>query len=178
MKKNLKYFDFNFYSIENGKRIFFAKGITQQHVCHFFPGHENYKMMVSARNPYSRWVSWFKMMNKKNPQDITKDNFIFFVEKNIFKEVNFNCVSFHTRKPDYYVRVESLFSDYSKIPFIAQSDYYKSGLLQEFCNMKINASSNDVDWRSLFSQSVADLIYFNTQNYFELFEYDKNSWKK
>jgi len=177
MTKNLKYFDFNFYSIENGKRSFRSKGIFQQHVCEFFPGHEDYKMMVSVRNPYSRWVSWFKMMNKKTPQVVTKNNFTLFVEKNIFNEINYKCVSYHHRKPDYSVRLESLFEDYSKIPFITQSDYYKSGLLKEFCNMKINYSSIDVDWKSLFSQSIADLIYYNTQSYFELFDYDRNSWK-
>jgi hypothetical protein len=175
LKQNMKYFGFNFYMFDGGKRSFLSKGITQQHTCQLFEGHHDYKMLATARNPYSRYVSFYIMAKK---DEATIENFDDFLETQIFHHTNFDCVTFHDRIPDYFVRVENLFEDYSKIPFVVKSDYYKSGLLEEFCNKKINKSKFEVDWKDYYNQSMADLVFYNTQNYFEILGYDKNSWKK
>ncbi len=177
MKQNLKYFGFNFYMFDGGKRSFLSKGITQQHTCQLFEGHEEYKLMVSARNPYPRYVSAY-IMRKFSSKKFAEDSFKVFLEKTLFENVNFDCVTFHSRIPDYFIRVENMFEDYSKVPFIVKTDYYKSGLMEEFCNKKINPSKIDVDWKDYYNQSIADLVFYNSQNYFEILDYDKNSWKK
>ena len=179
MKQNLKYFGFNFYGFDNGKkRKFLTEGITQQHTCQLFEGHEEYKMMVSARNPYSRYVSLYKMIKKLENSFPEIENFEDFLEKQIFEDHNFECVTFHSRIPDYIIRIENLFEDYSKVPFILISDYYKSGIMEEFCKKNLNKSKVDIDWRDYYSQSKADLVFYNSQSYFEIVGYDKNSWKK
>lgn len=178
MKENLKYFDFNFYMFDGRKRTFLSKGITQQHTCQLFEGHHEYKMIASARNPYSRYVSLYKMAQSGGNLKAKIQDFEEFLETQVFHHTNFDCVTFHSRIPDYFIRVENLFEDYSKIPFIIKSDYYKSGLLKEFCNKKINKTKIENDWRDYYNQSKADLVFYNTQNYFEILGYDKNSWKK
>lgn len=169
--KVLQHFDFNFYRFEGKRRIFEKKNILQIHLCELFPGHEEYKMMVTARNPYSRYVSLYKMRN----ENVT---FQEFLESQVHSKTNFDCVTFIQRKPDYFIRVENMYNDYLKIPFIVQSDYFKTGLLWEFCNKKINESDNTKDWKEYYNQSLADLVYYSCQNYFTFYDYNRNSWKK
>jgi hypothetical protein len=85
---------------------------------------------------------------------------------------------FEQRVPDYFIRQEHLFEDYSKIPFIQNSDFYKSGLLKELCETKINHNKNTYDFRDYYDEMTADLVYYNFSKYFDLLGYDKNSWKK
>ena len=89
-----------------------------------------------------------------------------------------NCIDFSERIPDYSVRVENLYDDYSKIPFIVESEYYKSGQLKKDVEVKVNVSNEDENlWRNFYTQEIADIIYYRMPRYFELFGYDKNSWK-
>jgi hypothetical protein len=77
------------------------------------------------------------------------------------------------------VRVESLYEDYSKIPFIVESDYYKSGELKKMTTQKINVSNKDEFlWKKFYTQEIADIVYYRMLRYFEMFGYDKDSWKK
>jgi hypothetical protein len=88
-------------------------------------------------------------------------------------------MDFTERVPDYPVRLENLYEDYSKIPFIVESDYFKSGELKNEVNKKINVSNEDENlWRKFYTQEIADIIYYRMPRYFELFEYEKNSWKQ
>lgn len=178
MSKVLKHFDFNFYTFEGTKRIYVTKNVIQLHFCQLFPGHEEYKMMVTARNPYRKYVSlyvslWLNRMNDEN-----YIRFDEFLESQVQSKINFECVTFDKRTPDYFVRLENMYDDYSKIPFVRDSDYFKTGLLWEFCNKKVNESVYEQDWRDYYNQSSADLVYYSSQNYFRFFGYDKNSWKK
>jgi hypothetical protein len=85
---------------------------------------------------------------------------------------------YNKRVPDYFIRQENTFEDYSKIPFIKNSELYKSGQLKDLCNEKINHNKNSYDFREYYNQNTADLVYYNFSKYFNLLGYDKNSWKK
>jgi hypothetical protein len=86
---------------------------------------------------------------------------------------------FSQRVPDYPVRLENLYEDYSKIPFIVESEYYKSGELKKATTQKVNVSNEDENlWKEFYTQETADMVYYRMPRYFDLFGYDKNSWKK
>ena len=178
MVEVLKDFDFDQYGITDTGLIFLNKGLQQIHLCSLFPGHENYKMMVSARNPYSRFFSFYRHSHRGFYQDMTIDGFQEFLENTIVGYGTHDCVTFSERFPDYYVRVESMFEDYCKIPFIIESELYKSGDLELLCKKKINYDGDNHFWKDFYNPSLADLVYYNTQEYFRFFGYERASWKK
>jgi hypothetical protein len=183
MTKILNKFDFNYYEIKNNGLNLLKNGIVQKHYCNLFNGHENYKIISAIRNPYSRFFSEYTFNRAKDeyiPDEVNKETFRNFIyQTTVFSEVlNNDCIDFSNRIPEYPVRLESLYEDYSKIPFIVESEYFKSGELKNDVNKKINVSNEDENlWRKFYTQEIADIIYYRMPRYFELFGYDKNSWK-
>jgi hypothetical protein len=183
MTKIMNKYDFKYYRIENDSLILIENCVVQKHYCNLFNGHENYKILAAVRNPYSRFFSEFTF--KRNPEEfiyneINKENFRFFIyQSTVYSDIISNeCVDFSQRIPDYPVRLENLYEDYSKIPFITDSEYFKSGELKKDINIKVNVSNEDDSlWRKFYTQETADIIYYRMPRYFELFGYDKNSWK-
>jgi hypothetical protein len=143
------------------------------HSCELFPGHENYLLISTARNPYSMFVSYFKFIGAE------KQNFGFYdyLYDSILERQN-NKTKFEERVPEYFIRQEHIFEDYSKIPFIQNSEFYKSGKLKKLCEKKINHYKIEYDFRDYYDEMSADLVYYNNSKYFELLGYDKDSWKK
>jgi hypothetical protein len=90
------------------------------------------------------------------------------------------CNCFDIRTPDYFVRTESLYEDYQTIPFIKEHEINLSGELEELCKQKMNPSPTVIDnyWKKFYDRDLADLVYYNNVNKFELFGYDKDSWKE
>ena len=143
------------------------------HTCHLFEGHEKYKLMTTARNPYSWFVSYYLFSGSERVYETFYDFVYYAIRNNSSKKFKYN-----ERIPDYFVRSENLVEDYSKIPFIRDSDFFKSGDLESFCKTKINAAKESYDFRNYYDEMTADLVYYNFSNYFDLLGYDKNSWKK
>lgn len=183
MTRILNKFDFNYYEIKGSRLHLLKKGIVQKHYCNLFNGHENYKIISAIRNPYSRFFSefTFKRSNEEFiPDEENKETFRNFIyQTTVFSEVlNNDCIDFSNRIPDYPVRLENLYEDYSKIPFIIESEYFKSGELKKDLDIKVNVSNVDVNlWKNFYNQEIADIIYYRMPRYFEIFGYDKNSWK-
>ena len=143
------------------------------HTCHLFEGHEKYKLMTTARNPYSWFVSYYLFSRSERVYETFYDFVYYAIRNNSSKKFKYN-----ERIPDYFVRSENLVEDYSKIPFIRDSDFFKSGDLESFCKTKINAAEESYDFRNYYDEMTADLVYYNFSKYFDLLGYDKNSWKK
>lgn len=175
-KEVLSNFSFGFYDVSCEPKKIVSTSITQYHHCSLFKGHESYKLIATARNPYSRLFSYFNMTFPK--EKITKENFRDFVEEKIQSPNNFDCANFHLRKPDYFLKIENLYEDYCKIPFIYESDLRKKNILKIMCNNVVNKGKNDFFWKDFYNQATADLVFYSTQQYFYLLSYDKNSWKK
>jgi len=184
MTKIMNKYDFKYYRIENDNLTLIENNVVQKHYCNLFHGHENYKILAAVRNPYSRFFSEFTFSRKPEEfiyNEINKENFRFFIyQSTVYTDIISNeCVDFSQRIPDYPVRLENLYEDYSKIPFITDSEYFKSGELKKDINIKVNVSNeNDSLWKKFYTQEIADIIYYRMPRYFELFGYDKNSWKK
>jgi hypothetical protein len=183
MTKVMNNFGFKQHEIYNDKLILVKNEVEKNHKCTLFKGHENYKILAAVRNPYTRFFSDYTF--KRIPQAFTcseqnLENFRRYVYQTaIYNEVlNDDCVNFPIRIPDYPVRLENLYEDYSKIPFIVESDYYKSGELHKDTMIKVNVSNEDENlWKQFYTQEIADIIYYRTSKHFDLFGYDKNSWK-
>lgn len=162
--------------------------------CFHFNEIEKYKLLITLRNPYEQLVSSFKMFvgnlramsENKSVDKFTKSNEI---NKEDFKEWIISitnatkydncCFCFDKISPDYIVRLENMFEDYSNIPFVKNTEYYKSGELLKDCQTKRNESLYEYfDFRELYDEKIADMVYYNFVRVFELGGYDKNSWKK
>ena len=175
----LKNFDFKHYVSYEGKSPKVHEHILDaNHYCTLFEGHENYKFMASIRNPYSLEVSTFRM-NKK--VDNFKEEFRKYLEDKYYSGLpGFKSIlDLRIRIPDYYVRMEHMFEDYSKIPFISESEYFHSGKLKQQVQTKINNNTfDDRDWREFYDDSTADIVYYNNSKIFDTFHYEKKSYKK
>lgn len=177
-KKVLSNFDFCFYKFLEREKILDRQEIIQQHHCNFFPGHENYNFFVTVRNPYSRFLSSYFFDNKGSCFVPSVKDFENFLSIKLYEEKISECYSFHYRTPDYFVRLENLFEDYQHIPFVKNSQLNESGKLFDLCSKKVNENPTKVRLSEFYTPHIADMVYFSTQNYFEMFGYDKNSWKK
>lgn len=158
-----------------------------------FPRDEQYSLISTARHPYTRLVSYFKFSRcfkdkKNNPLYYTisdslkerKFKFSSFLDEMFTLDFNHSALESYrtTRIPNFFLRVENLYEDYCKIPFIFSNEFRSSGELEKICLKKENESKIDLTpWQEYFDQSIADLIYSKTENYCNLLGYDKDIWK-
>ena len=194
-------FDFQTFKISDTNNIQLSSTkFTHSHYYNSLPNYENYKLICTIRNPYSRYVSLFKYLIGPEKKVIStynwREEFFEFLfdfltphSGNLgFKQDYFESnVSSLGRNIDYAIRIENLFEDYSLIPFIKDSDYFKNGSLKEDIELKLNSTDGNFDytlykipnkWEDFYDQSTADYVYNKHQGYFDYFGYNKNSWKK
>jgi hypothetical protein len=144
------------------------------HTFILFEGHEQYKFIVSVRNPYSMVISQVCAAIVEDP------NVIRMRTENMMQNPYKDCsVTFHDRIPDYAIRIENLYEDWVKIPFVKNHELNLSGELKKLTETKLNSHPNSEGdyWKKYYDQSLADLVFYNHPNTFELFGYDRNSWK-
>jgi hypothetical protein len=172
----LKNFNFKIYNCIGKNKKLYDNELKSIHTYNLFEGSETYKFLISVRNPYAREVSSFRM-NKY--VENSKESFKDFLEKKYYSQDTSIYYNRPDRLPDYYVRMEHMFEDYSKIPFIVESEYFKSGKLEKQVSVKINYNSlDDRRWEDFYDDNIADIVYYNNLKDFNLFGYDKNSYKK
>jgi len=161
--------------------------LVHNHHMNIFEGSENYRLICTARNPYSWMVSYYKMCSNELKIEM-KENFINFLERffypnvfdKIYSEERFSLnENWRLRKPDYYIRMETMYEDYLKIPFIKDTEIYKNSKLKDMCNSKKNENNLDLrHWKNFYTEESANIVYHNFEDYFEMLEYDKNSYKQ
>lgn len=183
---------FGFITQKNEEGIIFTPPLHDDNFFHhhdmeLFNGSENYKLICTARNPYTRMVSYFKA-STKIPTENNQERFLSFVTRFFYpsksdkvfynKKINFN-ENWEKRIPDYYIRLESMYDDYLKIPFVEDTEFYKTGELKNICAIKKNENVNNVvPWKDYYNEESADIVYYNFAKYFGLLGYDKKSYKK
>lgn len=160
---------------------------VHNHEMFLFEGSENYKLICTGRNPYSRMVSYFKMNRPKEAMENIKENYSYYLTKFFYFENDqmpkgVNMTNFqenwNIRKPDYYIRVEKMYEDYLNIPFVKSTEIYQNGLLEKMCEIKKNENKiNKKNWREYYTDETADMVFYNFSKYFENLGYDKNSYK-
>jgi len=221
--KILDNFEFHTYEFCNNNLNLKKNKVTHNHTFSLFPNHEDYKLIMTGRNPYNRMVSKFritlqyqKQVNKNFNFKIDFTDFIYDqiysdlikklnqLSRNELSQLTINDIitdidfilylsmtpnGFFDRKIDYKVRLDSLEEDYRSIDFIKNSDYYKNGLLDLVLSEKIGfnrlisphgISGYDLPlhWQEYYTQETADIVYKFCSEYFNTFEFEKDSWKK
>lgn len=186
----LKFYDFFNYSVNPPVNMCYD---GYSHSLNIPPGFENYKLLMQVRNPYSRILShWHLECFKKTPNNnlhITMPFADFAKEKSLqdFSD------GLKIKKPDYIIRYEHLQLDVYNIPFI---DYTQEAVLTEIKNnivlnnykdsgtdgpesyLKRDKTNNAyADWKSYYTQELADIVYSKHKDQFAILGYDKESWK-
>jgi len=173
------HFDFkHIVSSYDKKTIHFTENrVIHNHTLDLFEGHENYEIICTARNPLKRVFSAFfygdKLMGKKI--ELNKKSFIKFFSETIYDNdsVWLQGIFFKNRKPKYFLRTESLYEDYLKIPFVAESSFAKSGELESFCKIKLNsAERQEFKIQDFYTQDMVDYLYNRYKDYFDELGYE------
>lgn len=164
------------------KQIYRRNGhLNNSHPQDIFEGHENYKLICTARHPleriFSAYIYQIKSyhINKIKNLEVSKKSFIkFFIETYYSNDgVWLQGMNFQKRTPDYFLRLEHLYEDYMKIPFVAESELVKSGKLSEMCTEKKNsAGSEKYDIKDFYTQDMIDSVYKRFKDYFNLLGYE------
>jgi len=172
-------------NLETKKISNFRTGVRHNHTCNFFENHWDYKFVISVRNPYSMVIS----RSGINESEFIKYNDFTFINQflksrveNMMQnpfDIDGCCQCFHERQPDYIIRLEHLYEDWLKLPFVTNHGFNLSGELETLTKIRLNNSINEGGdyWKKYYDQSLADLVYYNHPDSFELFGYDKDSWK-
>jgi hypothetical protein len=167
-------------NLETKKLSNFASIVKHNHTCLLFENHSDYKFIVSVRNPYSMVVSHTGVMSLPDFSR-GKEKFRNIVENQVQNPHNPDgcCNCFHERTPDYAIRLEHLYEDWLKIPFVRSHELNTSGELEKLCNVPLNGMRKTItnSWKEYYDQTTADSVYYSQPYSFELFGYDRDSWK-
>lgn len=171
--------NFDFYYLEmtpNRKKIQrYVQRTEHSHQIALFDGHEKYKLICTARHPLKRVFSAFiYTSNNRKSTDLSKKAFINFFIREFHggESAWFEGLFFDERIPDYFLRTENLFEDYSKIPFVAESELFKSGKLEEMCKEKKNSfEKKDLNAIDYFTDDMIDCMYKKYKTYYDLLGY-------
>lgn len=164
--------NFDFYAYDTQKKEKVADKVMHFHTNCFFDGHENYDFILTCRNPYDRFLSasgYSKLPYDKVKFELEK----FFSERKGHVRMIMNL---QIRKPDYIIKTETILEDYLKIPFIKNSELYRSGKLKQLIDSKPNRTVSEKS-REIMDTDLADLIYYNNITFFDLCGYEKDSGK-
>ena len=174
-QKVFENFDFNFVDFSKKDPLTLFNGFFHNHTIHLFDGHEGYNFILTTRNPYSQKISYILMKNPK-PKSIMYE--LEFDNRHLKKYDSYLLNNLRKRKPDYVIRQENIYEDLIKIPFIVESKLFREDKLKEIVQNKPNKNETEYNWKDYINKDVADLIYYSNSLYFDMFGYDKDSWKK
>lgn len=179
----LNHFNFktNIYEKDDDDRLILEDDYLIHHHSAVIPkGYENYDVIYTTRNPYTRMLSMYyhekKMSQDKSPYTKTFKQYFSNRSNNGWSYIKdgFNFV----KTPKYLLRMEHLYHDYTQIPFIMNSKLNESGILYELCEKKIHAKKQETkSLKEYYTQDMADHLYENFKPYFDITGYDKDSWK-
>lgn len=147
--------------------------VKSNHNLNLFEGHEDYKLICTARNPLRRMFSAY-IFSHRNTKDYSIKGFRqFFSETINHPNSNWLAGSKNTsRTPDYFIRQENLLEDYLNIPFIKESKIAKCGALEDLCKKRINFSEPvDLDIKQCYTPDMVDYLYNEYKWYFDTLGY-------
>ena len=171
----LSYFEYsNIVVNTETNQIEFIKTNHTSHFGHgtiFPPNYEKLSFICAIRNPYNRALSLY--------QSQVKEPNVFDFEKFVIERIGNNSPMydftklFEIKKPDYIIKTENLYGDLIKIPFINESDLYRSGILKSFCDKQINKSNTQLNPEEYLTPRIKEIIYNISSDHFDLFGYEK-----
>jgi hypothetical protein len=152
--KILNNFEFHTYELCNNNLNFKKNGVTHNHTFSLFPNHEDYKLIMTGRNPYSRMVSSFRRSLQYDNQVIKKFNlkidFTDFIYDQFYSDeikkrnkLSTSELSQLTRKDIHYPSFNRFFINYSDFSITP------NGVFDRKIDYKVRLDSLEEDYRSI-----------------------------
>ena len=149
---------------------------------------DDYQIIVNIRNPYSRLVSLYKINCIWKKTEFVIEGFEPWVTHALHDDNRIENIStVHLdllidnlpKKPDVFVKIETLEDDLKKLWFIKDNlELLSSDFESQINNNRyINEYREHIPWQNFYNQELADFVYQKTQKQFEMFNYEKDSWK-
>ena len=140
-------------------------------------GKENYYLVMNVRNPYDRVISLYSLYclhAGNNPIEFEKwinDKYVFFKYK--YSICLYDMIQRLPKLPDYYVKMENFENDIKSLWFVKENLGSLSNVISENIETNRYKSESEIE----YNQYLADIVYNNLKKDFDLFGYNKNSWK-
>ena len=169
---------FSFCGFMNGeKQIGVSSSMTHTHNSAIPEEFKDYRIICSARNPYSRTLSLFKNFTERGENGYHK-SFRQYVldltcgkpeEKFINGDSTYNIFVNPTleKQPDYVIRLENFCEDMKKIPFIFNH------LTEKQLEMLCEHGKEIDEWESHYDQEMKDLVYKHLKHQFNMWGYER-----
>lgn len=129
---------------------------------------KDYTLICNARNPYGRTYSIYKNFFSRMPEnnDIT---FKVYLQNHVKISRTFRSVVNPTfdKLPDYIIRLENMFDDLLKLPFI--SDSLSKKQLEMLCHHEKPIE----DWEQFYDEESKEIVYNLTKHHFDIWGYEK-----
>jgi hypothetical protein len=165
------------------KILKFLKFSIDQHSFKLNQNQSDYQTIFNIRNPYFRLKSLFYLhceLQKNYSYNFKKwsmsvlNERLSTIKNNPYDlETNLNLLG---KNPNFFVKLENFQEDLIKIPIIQENmnvdleNIFQNAVLSN--EYKSNSKENVV-----YDEELADIVYDKLKYQFEIFEYDKNSWK-
>ena len=157
----LTHYDFKY----EGKPVSIFGKENYTHISPNLEDYRNYKIICSARNPYSRLLSHFRhyvpQFEIKN-----KGNFRKYVENQMWKTNGLHHPVMN-KEPDYLIRLEHLKEDLVDIPFIWDK------LTEKQLDLYLEHGKNIEPWEDFYDQDIKENVYKTFENHFIFWKYEK-----
>ena len=136
--------------------------------------YKDYKIISSARNPYSRTLALYKNF-VYGFEDITFREYILGLtcgkpEENLIdgnsKYSTFTNPLFE-KQPEYIIKLENFYEDIKKLPFIFNH------LTEQQLEMMCEHGKEIEEWESHYDQEMKDLVYEHLKHQFDTWGYDR-----
>jgi len=162
-------------------------------------GCEDYKIYCSIRNPYDRIFAIFLnftnfginfVYTKDKKEDLIK-YFEFFIDEFVtnnrrFAENEheeeptlwkyFHKMNFNEKTPDYFIKMETLKDDLSKIDFVTNTYVWKSGRIDEILEKNSFLKKRPFKFNEIYTQRGANKIFHYFRKHFFLLGYSPFSF--
>ena len=173
---------FQCYSYNGNERELIKDDIVHHHLFHLFPNINDYRLITTVRNPYSLLAAHYYMSKSSDGVENIKLDFQKFLEDSLFRFDWYRefLYGLNYVEISYKIRMENLIEDYYNLPTIKKTKPFKENTLSNLLTLNTYKSPNplkNLDFRFFYNEDSADLVYYNFIKYFEIFDYDKNSWK-
>ena len=157
---------------------YFEFDVFGQHDLEIPKDKKDYFFVFNTRNPYIRMISIYHLFCIK--YNLKPNNFNNWIREKIIEEIKYPHYQVFLKtkilkKPDLFIRVESLYSDILKIPISTDNSDEFFDVVNH--NISRNNYSSGYDYRDYYDQDLADYVYSHLEEDFVYFNYNKDSWK-
>jgi hypothetical protein len=154
-------------------------------------GMEDYPIICNVRNPYSKCVSSFlDETSDKHHRNYGMEFKEWILELTSEDRLRFDYDHYYIsewekigRRPNYLIRLEHMGEDLRKLPMYQHNERFENAMTSVRVNSYMNENPRDEyvgnfqKFQKYYTQEIADIVYNNHKEYFELGGYDKDSWK-